>query len=129
MSVIEFFYSRIESINYLFRSGLYINDLSMHDASREYVLVGSKRSSDLKVALKHEISKTKALEENTKKLDEEIKKGDELLYRMLPKNVADRLRNGEPAINLCEVILQIIFLFLFLLQLFLLGLFVLYNSI
>ena len=65
----------------LFHSGLYINDLSMHDASREYVLVGTGHSSDLRSALIQEKQRSKALEENMRKLDEEIKKADNLLYR------------------------------------------------
>jgi guanylate cyclase len=38
-----------------------------------------------------------------KKLDAEMKKTDLLLYQMIPKKIADRLRNGEKAANLCEV--------------------------
>ena len=38
-----------------------------------------------------------------KKLDMEMKKTDLLLYQMIPKKVADRLRTGEKAASLCEV--------------------------
>jgi guanylate cyclase len=38
-----------------------------------------------------------------KKLDAEMKKTDLLLYQMIPKKIADRLRSGEKAANLCEV--------------------------
>jgi len=38
-----------------------------------------------------------------KKLDVEMKKTDLLLYQMIPKKIADRLRSGEKAANLCEV--------------------------
>jgi guanylate cyclase len=38
-----------------------------------------------------------------KKLDGEMKKTDLLLYQMIPKKIADRLRSGEKAENLCEV--------------------------
>ena len=38
-----------------------------------------------------------------KKLDIEMKKTDLLLYQMIPKKIADRLRSGEKAANLCEV--------------------------
>lgn len=41
-----------------------------------------------------------------KKLDMEMKKTDQLLYQMIPKTVADRLRSGEPAVSTCEVSLQ-----------------------
>jgi hypothetical protein len=75
----------------------------MHDASRDLVIIGTQHSTDLKSALNVEREKSKALEGNMKRLDEEIKRADELLYRMIPKKVADRLRNGESTINLCEV--------------------------
>ena len=32
-----------------------------------------------------------------------MKKTDLLLYQMIPKKIADRLRSGEKAVNLCEV--------------------------
>ena len=38
-----------------------------------------------------------------KKLDAEMKRTDSLLYQMIPKQVADRLRRGEPAITTCQV--------------------------
>lgn len=47
--------------------------------------------------------KTKALEDNMKKLDSEMKKTDQLVYQMIPKKIADRLRAGEAVMNLCEV--------------------------
>ena len=39
-----------------------------------------------------------------KKLDIEMKKTDLLLYQMIPKKIADRLRSGEHVMNLSEVI-------------------------
>ena len=36
-------------------------------------------------------------------VDQEMKRTDALLYQMIPKAVAVRLRNGEPAINTCQV--------------------------
>ena len=87
----------------MFNTGFYINDLSMHDSSRELILVGSQQSAELKLALEQEKQKSKAIEDSMQKLDQEMKKTDELLYQMIPKNVADRLRKGEPAMNLCEV--------------------------
>ena len=78
----------------------------MHDASREFVLVGTGHSEELKSALDEEKQRSKSLEENMKNLDNKIKKADYLLYRLLPKTVAERLRNGEPTINMCEVNLK-----------------------
>lgn len=42
-----------------------------------------------------------------KMLDYEMKKTDDLLYRMIPKPVAKRLRKGEPAVHTCEVSLRL----------------------
>ena len=35
-------------------------------------------------------------------LETSIKKTDELLYQMIPKSIADKLRNGEPPLNTCQ---------------------------
>ena len=42
---------RLESPDAMFKSGLYINDLSMHDSSRDLVLAGTQQSAELKLAL------------------------------------------------------------------------------
>ena len=48
-----------------------------------------------------------------KKLDKEMQKTDKLLYSMIPRTVADRLRSGDLAVNTCEVVdpscMQIVF--------------------
>lgn len=75
----------------------------MHDSSRDLVLVGTQQSAELKLALDQEKQKSKALEDSMKKLDIEMKRTDQLLYQMIPKKIADRLRSGEPVMNLCEV--------------------------
>jgi guanylate cyclase len=105
----------------MFNTGLFINDLSMHDSSRDLVLAGTQQSAELKLALDQVIKeaeffktrirfflcqekqKSKALEESMRKLDAEMKKTDLLLYQMIPKKIADRLRSGENAENICEV--------------------------
>ena len=35
----------------LYNSGIYVNDLSMHDSSRDMILAGSQRDPELKIAL------------------------------------------------------------------------------
>lgn len=92
----------LENLDVMFNTGLFINDLSMHDSSRDLVLAGTQQSAELKLALDQERQKSKALEESMKKLDAEMKKTDLLLYQMIPKKVADRLRSGEKAASLCE---------------------------
>ena len=36
-------------------------------------------------------------------VDEEMRRTDELLYQMIPRTIADRLRAGEAAVNTCQV--------------------------
>ncbi|CAF0750645.1 unnamed protein product [Adineta ricciae] len=92
----------LENLDVMFNTGLFINDLSMHDSSRDLVLAGTQQSAELKLALDQERQKSKALEDSMKKLDAEMKKTDLLLYQMIPKKIADRLRSGEKAASLCE---------------------------
>ncbi|CAF3126355.1 unnamed protein product [Rotaria sp. Silwood2] len=94
----------LENLDAMFNTGLFINDLSMHDSSRDLVLAGTQQSAELKLALDQEKQKSKALEDSMKKLDVEMKKTDLLLYQMIPKKIADRLRSGEKAANLCEAL-------------------------
>lgn len=41
----------MENLERMFEAGLYINDLSMHDCSRDLVLAGTQQSAELKMAL------------------------------------------------------------------------------
>ncbi|XP_064078216.1 soluble guanylate cyclase 88E-like isoform X2 [Macrobrachium nipponense] len=95
----------------LMSTGLYINDLSMHDFSRDLMLAGTQQSVELKLALDQEQLKSKKLEESMKKLDEEMKRTDELLYQMIPKQVAQRLRKGENPVDTCETFESVTILF------------------
>ncbi|KAL3204156.1 hypothetical protein MRX96_011827 [Rhipicephalus microplus] len=92
-------------------TGLYINDLSMHDFSRDMVLAGQQQSAELKLALDQELQKSRQLEESMRKLDVEMKRTDELLYQMIPKTVADQLRSGETSVNTCQYFASVTILF------------------
>ena len=59
--------------------------------------------NNYKLSVVQESDKGRTLEENMEKLEEERSKSNELLYRMMPQPVADRLKKGEKAINTCEV--------------------------
>ncbi|KAK3697509.1 hypothetical protein QZH41_011276 [Actinostola sp. cb2023] len=93
----------IQNLEVMCRIGLFINDLSMHDSSIDLVLAGTQQSAELKLALDQEVQKSAKLEESMRQLDIEKLRTDTLLYQMIPKSVADRLRKGEPALNTCEV--------------------------
>ncbi|KFM56845.1 Soluble guanylate cyclase 88E, partial [Stegodyphus mimosarum] len=92
----------MRDLDAMLHTGLYINDLSMHDFSRDMVLAGQQQSAELKLALDQELQKSRQLEESMRKLDIEMKRTDELLYQMIPKQVADRLRRGEAAVDTCQ---------------------------
>ncbi|XP_034245086.1 soluble guanylate cyclase 88E [Thrips palmi] len=95
----------------LVSTGLYINDLPMHDFSRDLMLAGTQQSVELKLALDQEQHKSKKLEESMRRLDMEMRRTDELLYQMIPKAVADRLRNGENPIDTCQMFNSVSILF------------------
>ena len=72
------------------------------------MLAGTQQSVELKLALDQEQQKSKKLEESMRKLDDEMRRTDELLYQMIPKQVADRLRRGENPIDTCEVSMSLV---------------------
>ena len=76
---------------------------------RDLMMAGTQQSVELKLALDQEQKKSLKLEQSMKKLDEEMKRTDELLYQMIPKQVADRLRKGENPIDTCQVGLHCFF--------------------
>lgn len=101
----------MSDVKSLVDAGIFINDLSLHDCSRDLVLAGTQQSVELKLALDQEQHKSKKLEDSMKKLDEEMKRTDELLYQMIPKQVADRLRKGENPVATCETFASVSILF------------------
>ncbi|OXA43799.1 Soluble guanylate cyclase 88E [Folsomia candida] len=101
----------MKDIGALMSAGLYINDFALHDCSRDLMLAGTQQSVELKLALDQEQQKSKKLRESVKSLDNLIKRTDELLYQMIPKQVADRLRNGENPVDTCETFESVSILF------------------
>lgn len=93
----------LNDVEQLAASGLYICDLSMHDFSRDLLLASSQQSNELKDALAAEVEKTKAMEESMVKLDTEMKRSDELLSHMMPKSVAQKIKEGASAVETCEI--------------------------
>ncbi|XP_067878559.1 soluble guanylate cyclase 88E-like [Heterodontus francisci] len=101
----------IETVEDMIKMGVYVNDLNLHDSSRELILAGTQQSAELQLALDQERQKYSQLQEIIKKLDEEKKRGDSLLYAMIPKAVADRLRKGVTALETCQVFPDVTILF------------------
>ncbi|OQV13826.1 Soluble guanylate cyclase 88E [Hypsibius exemplaris] len=98
-------------LSVLFKAGLYLNDLSMHDSSRDLLLAGTQQSAELKLALDQEQQKSQILEDSMMRLDQERHRAAELLYQMIPRQIADQLRNGVPAEDTWQVFAAVSILF------------------
>lgn len=68
---------------------------SMHDYSRDIMLATSQEQIEMRMALSAAEVKATVLNAQLSKLDDVQKKTDELLYQMIPKQVAERLRCGH----------------------------------
>ncbi|ULT80699.1 hypothetical protein L3Y34_010921 [Caenorhabditis briggsae] len=86
----------------MYKSGLFINDFALHDSSRDLVLASTQQAAELKLLLHQEAQKSRNMRENMNRLKKERRRTDKLLYQMLPKSVANQLRNGESAVACCE---------------------------
>ena len=82
----------MNDLNNLIWTGLFVNDLSMHDYSRDIMLATSQEQIEMRMALSAAEVKANALNIQLKQLDEVQARTDELLYQMIPKQVAERLR-------------------------------------
>ena len=50
-----------------------------------------------------ELDKERELEENMVKLEKEKATSDELLYSLIPKPIAERIKRGSKPLDTCEV--------------------------
>ena len=50
-----------------------------------------------------EMEKTQAMEQSMVKLDHEMRRSDELLSQMMPKSVAQKIKEGASAVDTCEI--------------------------
>lgn len=82
--------------------GLFLNDLNLHGLSREMVMAGWQHFSRLELMFEREEQRSDELETSLKLADSWKRQGDELLYSMIPKTVAERLRVGDNPLNTCQ---------------------------
>ncbi|KAG0715326.1 Soluble guanylate cyclase 89Db [Chionoecetes opilio] len=92
-------------------TGLYLNDLSMHDQSREMVMKGWEHCSRLQITYNKEEQNSARLEDAHRLSEEAKARGDDLLYSMLPREVADKLRQGSHAADTCQNLEEVTVLF------------------
>lgn len=122
---------RINNLDELHGMGLYLNDLNPHGLSREMVLAGWQHCSryvthliqqslatinllklfnDFKLFLPQRIElmfekeeqRSDELETSLKLADSWKRQGDDLLYSMIPRPVAERLRSGLNTLSTCQ---------------------------
>ncbi|XP_069186226.1 soluble guanylate cyclase 89Db [Procambarus clarkii] len=91
--------------------GIYLNDLSMHDMSREMVLMGWEHCSRVEIMYNRAEEYSSRLEDAHRKLEETKAWRDDLLYSMLPKQVADFLSQGNDPYETCQTLEEVSVLF------------------
>lgn len=115
---------RINNLDELHGMGLYLNDLNPHGLSREMVLAGWQHCSRLipyqvtadeiqyptfifsyrriELMFEKEEQRSDELETSLKLADSWKRQGDDLLYSMIPRPVAERLRSGQNTLSTCQ---------------------------
>ena len=93
----------MENLDKMFDTGLYINDLSMHDSSRDLVLAGTQQQAELKMAMDQEKTKANQLESVMKKMDKMDKQVLSLYTFMSPRIVNRSVARGESLEAICQV--------------------------
>merc|ERR1719219_2758778 len=101
----------MHDLNNLFWTGLFINDLSMHDYSRDIMLATTQERIQMKMLLAGAEKKAEVLEAQTKKANGIKKKSDDLISQMLPKKVADDLAKGKSNEEVCQAYEMVTMLF------------------
>merc|ERR1719219_2667068 len=92
----------MKGLNNLIWSGLFINDLSMHDYSRDIMLANAQTDMEVSLAkmqLNKKIALTKSNEDKAASLK---KQNDELGYMFLPTQVSVDILQGKPIEDLTE---------------------------
>ncbi|KAK3862993.1 hypothetical protein Pcinc_031197 [Petrolisthes cinctipes] len=76
----------------LYRRGLYLSDIPLHDATRDLVLLSEKFEAEYNLTTNLEIL-TDKLQQTHRELESERQKTDKLLYSVLPISIANELRH------------------------------------
>ena len=75
--------------------GLCINDLPVHNFSRDSLFANISHSKELEDRINAEMEKIKQIEASMKHLDVEKKVNDDLLSQMIPKKVMEKINSGK----------------------------------
>ncbi|XP_059611883.1 soluble guanylate cyclase 89Db-like isoform X2 [Phlebotomus argentipes] len=101
----------INNLDELHNMGLFLNDLNAHGLSREMVMAGWQHFSRLEYTFEREEQRSDELETSLHLADSWKRQGDDLLYSMIPKPVAERLRAGLNPLSTCQSFEQVTVVF------------------
>ncbi|XP_058812767.1 soluble guanylate cyclase 89Db-like isoform X1 [Topomyia yanbarensis] len=101
----------INNLEELREVGLYLNDLNTHGLSREMVFTGFSHNSRLDLMCEREEKRAEELETSLALADSWKRQGDELLYSMIPRSIAERLREGQNPLETCQSFEEVTVLF------------------
>ncbi|XP_026732145.1 soluble guanylate cyclase 89Da-like [Trichoplusia ni] len=93
------------------QAGLYLADMNGHGLSKEMLLQGWQHLSRLELLFEKAESRSMSLEKSCRLLDQWKKRGDQLLYSMIPKGVADHLRAGKDPMAACQAFENVTIIF------------------
>uniref|UniRef100_A0A1I8FK74 guanylate cyclase n=1 Tax=Macrostomum lignano TaxID=282301 RepID=A0A1I8FK74_9PLAT len=95
---------QLQDVDTMQKAGLFVKRLEHARLVRDMVLaVRQQQAEELKLALQQQEEKSKRFSRGFEKnLNEERKRSDELLYQMIPKQVADKIRTDGSSANTCS---------------------------
>lgn len=73
---------------------MYLSDIAPHDATRHLILLNQQRLAEMELSSQLE-RKKEQLRQLSQHLEQEKQKTENLLYAMLPKHVANQLKEGK----------------------------------
>ncbi|XP_013400601.1 guanylate cyclase soluble subunit beta-2 [Lingula anatina] len=85
---------RLTSLTELMERNIFLSDIPLYDVTRELILLNQQRIAEIEISKKLDET-TAELKRTATALNREKQKTDSLLYQMLPRKVADQLREGR----------------------------------
>ncbi|XP_019384057.1 PREDICTED: guanylate cyclase soluble subunit beta-2-like [Crocodylus porosus] len=85
---------KLRSLEELEEQKMHLSDIAQHDTTRDLILLNQQRLAEIQLSNQLE-RKKEELRILSKNLEAEKKKTETLLYAMLPKHVANRLKEGK----------------------------------
>ena len=93
----------MNDLSNLMWSGLFVNELSMHDYSRDIMLATSQQSIEMRMALANAEKRSGQYAAQLKRIDDLVEKNDKTFYHCLPKEISDKMQRGGSYLDGCGV--------------------------